>query len=102
MAKYKNFIVRHMLENLQIKTSFPYRPIDISGSDGDTILINRLKKIGRWKEDKSVREQEQLLNSYLKNPKNKRFLPGSYVLPNISLSGKLGEKGTNLKVFSRH
>ena len=65
MAKYKNFIVRHMLENLQIKTSFPYRPIDINVSDGDTILINRLKKIGRWKEDKSVREQEQLLNSYL-------------------------------------
>lgn len=69
-------------------------------------MINRLKKIGRWKEDKTVAEQQTLLNSYLKNPKNKRFRPGSYVLPNISLGGKFGEKGTNLKVmwpqFSRH
>jgi hypothetical protein len=61
-------------------------------------LINRLKKIGRWKEDKTVAEQHTLLNSYLKNPKNKRFRPGSYVLPNISMGGKFGEKGTNLKV----
>ena len=68
------------------------------GPDGDTILISRLKKIGRWKEDNTVAEQERLLSNYLRNPKNKQFLPGSYVLPNISLSGKLGEKGTSLKV----
>ena len=63
-----------------------------------SIIINRLKEIGRYKEDFDVATQAKMLEDYKKNPKNKNFLPNSYVLLDISIGDKRLEKGSSLKV----
>ena len=63
-----------------------------------SIIINRLKEIGRYKEDFDVATQAKMFEDYKKNPKNKNFLPNSYVLLDISIGDKRLEKGSSLKV----
>ena len=59
-----------------------------------------MKEIGRYKEDFDVATQAKMFEDYKKNPKNKNFLPNSYVLLDISIGDKRLEKGMSLKVSS--
>ena len=57
-----------------------------------------MKEIGRWKENFDVATQAKMFEDYNKNPKNKNFLPNSYVLLDISIGDKRLEKGMSLKM----
>ena len=61
-------------------------------------LADRLKSLGKWQEPLNVKEQSKLLKKFLKNPSNKKFGPGSYVLLEVSRHGKVVEKQSSLKV----
>ena len=72
-------------------------PSQVQNSDSDIIIIDRLKKLGKWTEPLPVKKQSQLMEDFLK--KNKDFSIGSYVLKEMSKRIEL-EKGTSIKVSS--
>ena len=57
-----------------------------------------MKEIWHWKENFDVETQAKMFEDYKKDPKNKNFLPNSYVLLDISIGDKRLEKGMSLKV----
>ena len=75
---------------------------DVQDKDGDSIIINQLKKVHRFVKTRSVEEQSQALKKYLKNSSSKHFRPGDLVMKDIDTDGKqLEEKGYSLKVSFR-
>ena len=74
---------------------------DVEDKDGDSIIINQLKKVNRFVKTRSVEEQSQALKKDLKKSSNKHFRPGDLVMKNIDTDGKQLEKGYSLKVSFR-
>ena len=75
---------------------------DVQDKDGDSTIINQLKKVNRFVRTRSVEEQSQALKKYLKNSSSKHFRPGDLVMKDIDTDGKqLEEKGFSLKVSFR-
>ena len=74
---------------------------DVEDKDGDSIIINQLKKVNRFVKTRSVEEQSQALKKYLKKSSSKHFRPGDLVMKNIDTDGKQLEKGYSLKVSFR-
>ena len=72
-------------------------PKFVKDPDMDQVIIERLKKIGKWNPPNTKKEQEERLKELLKNPTYKRFKPGSYVYLDIPDDKKI-EKSASLKV----
>ena len=64
------------------------RPFDVQDSDSDIIIQDRLRSIGKYKEPFNVQKQKRLLQEFLKKKSNKKFSPGSYVVPDFNLEGR--------------
>ena len=75
------------------------KPIDVQGEDGDSIIIDRLKVLGKYKPPRTLSEENLELKKDLKKRKYKNFRPGSYVLLDISSDDKKIEKSYALKVI---
>ena len=75
------------------------RPIDVQGEDGNSIVISRLKSLGKYKSARSIEDQNKVLRKELKKKKNKYFKQGSFVLLDIGSDGKKIEKSYSLKVI---
>ena len=78
----------HGIGNLQ--------PFYVHGEDGDAIIRNRLRALGRWKEPNTVQEQKNELSKYLKSKKSKGYRIDSYVM--LDMPEKGTEKGHSIKV----
>ena len=63
-------------------------PTDVSDEDGNSIIINRLKSLNRWKQVKTIQQQDAALKSFLRNPANKNFHPGKMVMLAIDSDSK--------------
>ena len=77
-------------------------PTDVSDEDGNSIIINRLKSLNRWKQVKTIQQQDAALKSFLRNPANKNFRPGKMVMLAIDSDSKKLEKSYDLKVTIRY
>ena len=77
-------------------------PTDVSHEDGNSIIINRLKFLNRWKQVKTIQQQDAALKSFLRNPANRNFRPGKMVMLAIDSDSKKLEKSYDLKVTIRY
>ena len=75
------------------------KPIDVQGEDRNSIIIDRLKVLGKYKAPRTLSEEDLELKKDLKKRKYKYFKPGSYVLLDISSDDKKIEKSYALKVI---
>ena len=72
--------------------------LDVADEDGNSIIIDRLKSLNRYKQSRNQNQQDIALKNYLKKPSNKLFIPGQLVMKDIDSDGKKIEKGYSLKV----
>ena len=71
---------------------------DVSDEIGNSIVINRLKSLNRWKQVRTIEQQDAALKSFLKNPTNDDFKVGKMVMLAIDTDSKKLEKSFALKV----
>ncbi len=77
-------------------------PTDVSDEDSNSIIINRLKFLKRWKRVRTIQQQDAALKTFLKNPANENFNPGKMVMLAIDSDSKKLEKSYELKVRKIH
>ena len=74
------------------------QPELVKGQDGDSIIINRLKSIGKWYNPNTKQQQDAKLQKFLRNSASKGYRVNDYVMLDFPEKGSGIEKGTLLKV----